>query len=230
MSQITLSDLQAAAPAGAKNAFSQATVDLINQIAVDPETAEYVRGNIISYVGVLKDGKYKAEDYINAVTYVSFKLMGDSNQEAWSKTFPARHQRLIQNGVSSKDISAHVSAYNRGKLVNAILEQSLVPVWVMNQDLHQKAINQLAVLMMTATSEKVQSDSAIGLINALKKPDSVKADLNIVMEDNSGMNDMKKALADMAQTQRQLIESGIGIKTITGSKIIEAEAQSDGTH
>lgn len=224
MDTLSRDQMALAVPANLKNSITQEMVDLVNNIVADPLVAEQVRENFISYTGVLKDGKYKTEDYIRAVTYVSFKLMGDTNQDAWCKTFPQRYQRLVQNGAAQKDISAHVSAYNKGKLVNAILEQSLVPTHVLNADLHQKAINHLAYLMENAQSEKVQSDSAIGLIAALKKPET-KAELSITVEDNSGMNEMKQALTRMAETQRELIAGGAGIKTITASKIIEQSPQ-----
>lgn len=220
MDIITREQMALAVPANLKNAITQELCDLLNNIVQDPLIAQQVRDNFISYTGVLKDGKYRTEDYIHAVTYVSFKLMGDSNQEAWSKTHPGRHQALIQKGASQKEISAHVAAYNKGKLVNAVLEQSLVPTHVLNASLHQEAINHLAYLMINAQSEKVQSDSAIGLIAALKKPET-KAEIAVTIEDNSGMNEMKRALEDMAARQQQLIQDGAGIKTITASKIIE---------
>lgn len=225
---ITLEEVAAALPASLKRSVSQSMVDTLNTIASDPETTEYIRNNFVTYVSVLRDGKYKTEDYLSAVAYVSYKLMGDNNQDAWAKTFPGRHAALMQRGASPKEISAHVSAYNKGQLVNRILEQSLVPSWVLNQGIFQQAINQQAELMMTAQSEKVRSDAANSLLTHLKRPETLKAELSIEVTDNSGMNEMKRAMEIMARRQQELLQGGARLSEITDATIIEHEAQPNG--
>src|SRR5690606_8245933 len=134
-------------PAQFRGNVTQELVDNLNAISLDPIMADSIRENFISYSAVLKEGRFKLDEYLNAVAYVSYKIMGNTNQDAYAKTFPARYQSLVARGASSKDISSYVAMYNKGKLVNMILEQTLVPSWVLNQDLHQKAINRLADLM-----------------------------------------------------------------------------------
>lgn len=200
-------------PTQFRSNINQQFVDNINNISSDPLAAENIRDNFISYSGVLKEGKFKIEEYLNAVAYVSYKVMGHSNKEAYAKVFPQRMSALIAAGRSDKDISSYVSAYNKGKLVNMILEQTLVPTWVLNQDLHQKAINKLADLMMTAQSEKVQAESAIGLIAALGKPKEGNFQINIGETENAGMKEMRQMLEEVARNQREAIQSG-SMKTI----------------
>lgn len=205
--------------------------DTLNNITSDPIAAEQIRENFLSYSAVLKEGKFKTEDYINAVAYVSYKLMGYTNEDSYARTFPQRYATLLAKGTSKKDISSYVSAFHKGKLVNMIMEQSLVPTWVLNQDLHQKALNRLADLMVNATSEKVQSDSAIGLLAALKKPEAkgnFQIDLNQV--ESAGMKDMRDMLGQLAQQQRKLIEQG-EMKTIdvAASKLVNKPADQDVT-
>ena len=220
---LTQQMIEKALPANLKNAVNQSLVDMVNNASTDDLVAEQIRNNFVSYTGVLKDGKFKAEDYVNAVTFVSYKLMGQSNQDAYVRTFPQRYQKLMAEGRTSKDIAAYVSAYARGKLVNAILEQSLVPTWVLNQDLHQKAINRLADLMVNAASEKVQSDSASALLTHLAKPKEVGPLLNIDMREQSGINELRDLLGKMAQGQVAALQNGESIKTITGARIIDGE-------
>jgi hypothetical protein len=224
---VTQDDLKRALPQHLRASVTQAMADTLNNISADPLVAESIRDNFLGYSGVLKEGKFKTEDYINAVAYVSFKLMGYSNEDAYARTFPTRYATLLAKGVSKKDISAYVSAFHRGKLVNLIMEQSLVPTWVLNQDLHQKALNRLADLMTNATSEKVQSDSAIGLLNALKKPEA-KGDfqINLNQPESSGMKEMQGMLEQLAKQQRKLIEQG-DMKTIdvAASKLVNKPAE-----
>jgi hypothetical protein len=214
-----------ALPPNLKGAATQQLVDMVNNVVTDPLIAEQVRNNFISYTGVLKDGKFKTEDYLNAVTYVSYKLMGDSNQDAYFKTFPQRYQALTAKGATTKEISAYVSAFNKGKLVNLILEQSLVPTWVLNQDIHQKAINRLSDLMMTADSQKVQADAAIGLLTHLAKPKEAGPLVNFNVPESSGMAEMKELLGKMAAQQQALIAQGVTAKDIAAQKIIDVEVK-----
>lgn len=214
-----------AVPANLKSAITPQLVDLVNNIAADPLVAEQVRNNFISYTGVLKDGKFKTEDYIHAVAYVSYKLMGDSNQDAYFKTFPARYQALMAKGSTPKDISAYVSAYNKGKLVNLVLEQTLVPAWVLNQDLYQRALNVQADLMMNAASEKVRTDAANSILTHLTKPKEAGPLINIDARETSGMTELKEMLGKLATQQRDLIASGVTAKAIAAQPIIDVEAK-----
>lgn len=220
---LTVQQVAQALPPNLKSAATQQFVDQINNIVSDPIVAEQVRENFISYTKVLQEGKFKTEDYLHAVTYVSFKLMGMSNQDAYCRTFPQRHAALVARGTPAKDIAAYVSAYHRGKLVNLILEQSLVPSWVLNQDAYQKAINTQVDLMTNAQSELVRTQAANSILTHLAKPKEAGPLVNIDMRENSGMNELKNMLVDLATKQRELISNGVPTKAIAEQPIIEGE-------
>lgn len=220
---LTIQEVEKALPPNLKTAVTQSLVDRINGIVSDPIVAEQVRNNFISYTKVLQDGKFKTEDYLHAVTYCSFKLMGLSNQDAYFRTFPQRHAALVAKGTSAKDIASYVSMYNKGKLVNMIMEQTLVPSWVLNQDAYQKAINTQVELMTTAASEMVRTQAANSILTHLAKPKEAGPLVNIDMRENSGMNELKDALVKLATQQRELIQSGVSTKSIAEQTIIEAE-------
>ena len=93
--------------------------------------------------------------------------------------------------------------------MNLILEQSLIPSWVLNQDLYQKAINVQAELMMTANSEKVRSDAANSLLNHLRPPEVQKVELDIGVKPNNMLEDLKNSLFDLAAQQQKVIEAGV---------------------
>lgn len=227
---LTEEDVKRALPQNLRSAVNQSLVDMLNNISTDPLAAENIRDNFVSYSSVLKDGKFKTEDYINAVAYVSYKIMGHTNEDAYAKTFPQRYARLLANSATKKEISSYVAAYHKGKLVNLIMEQSLVPSWVLNQDLFQKALNTQAKLMLTATSELVRTQAANSILTHLKKPEP-KGDfqINLNQADNSGLAEMRNMIGQLAQQQRTLIEQG-SMKTIdvAGSKLIKEEAEDVG--
>ena len=77
---MTIEDLKLALPKGLQHQANQEFADKVNSIAAEPETAEEVRNNFITYAKVLQEGKYKTEDYLNAVTYCTFKIMGYTNR------------------------------------------------------------------------------------------------------------------------------------------------------
>ncbi|MFA7188522.1 MAG: hypothetical protein WC117_00370 [Sphaerochaetaceae bacterium] len=220
---LTKKEIELSLPAHLKSSATQELADKVNAVTSDPIMAEHIRDNFISYVGVLREGKFKTEDYLNAVTYTSYKLMGYSNQDAYFKTFPARHQALVAKGTSSKDISAYVSAYHKGKLVTMIIEQSLVPSWVLNQDVYQKAINVQADLMLNAQSEKVRSDAANSLLTHLSKPKEAGPLINIDMRETSGMKEMQEMMMQIATRQREAIGAGVTTKEIAAQRIFHDE-------
>lgn len=209
----TIESVKASVPAHMKSGVTQSLVDNLNGIAQDPIMAENIRDNFVSYSSILKEGKFKIEEYLNAVAYVSYKIMGNTNEEAYAKTFPQRYARLIANGTTKKDIASYVHAYNKGKLVNLILEATLVPTWVLNQDIHQKAINRLADLMQNAASEKVQAESAAALLTHLGKPKEGSFQINIGETENAGMREMRELMREVAMNQREAIQQG-RMKTI----------------
>lgn len=222
---LTELELRTALPPALKSAATPELLAKVNAIVNDPLELEAIRDNFVTYAGVLADGKYKMDDYLSAVKYVSYKLMGNSNQDAWAKTFPQRHAAMVAAGKSSKEMSSHVAMYNKGKLVNAIMEQSIIPTWVLNQDKFQDAINIQYDLAQNAQSEKVRSDAANSLMTHLAKPKDVGGiQLNIDTVGGKTMDQLRDTLNQMSGVARQLIGEGVDIKAIAAHRIIEHEA------
>ncbi|ABK54430.1 gp69 [Escherichia phage N4] len=220
---LTKKDIVSALPPQFKSSVTDQLVDMINNVTQDQTAAEQIRNNFVTYAGVMKDGKFKTQDYLNAVQYVTYKHMGYSNKDAYFKTFPNRQAELVARGTSEKDISAYVSAYHRGKLVNLIMEQSLIPVWIVNQDLFQEALNHQAWLMKNATSEKVQCDAANSILTHLQKPKDAVTNINLDLRENSGLTELKNTLTQLAEAQKAAIEAGTPTKVIAGSTLVRED-------
>ncbi len=211
---LTVDELQSCLPQHMKSSATQSLADKVNQLAADPDVADQIIRNFTTLASVLRDGKYKLDDYISAVHYVSFKLMGHTNKDAYKYAFPQRYQRLVAKGASDKDISAYVAGYTKGKLVGSLLEQAAIPVWVLNQGTFQDAINRQAHLMMHADSEKVQTEAANSLLTHLKRPETKQVELSLDMGETDNMRSMKDMLSKMAETQQQLIQQGVNTRRI----------------
>lgn len=229
--QLTIEQFQKCLPKQVAKSVSPELIGSINGLIQNPDLCETYRENILSYTSVLKDGRYKITDYLNAVRYVSHKAMLCSNVVAWTKTFPDRYQRLIKNGSSDKDISAHVAAYNKTKLVNAILEQTMVPTWVLNSDLNQKAINVLAYEMVNSKADIARVTAAKSLYEATKQPEKTQFEIDISIREDKTISDLKATMAQMALAQKNEIEEGnMTVKQVAHSQIIEAEQTGEATN
>ena len=215
-----------AVPPNLKNAVSDELVDRLNAITSDQILAEEVRNNFISYASVLREGKFKLEDYLNAVTYVSHRLNGDTQHDAYFKTFPSRYQNLMALGKTPKEISNYVAMFNKGKLVQKIQEQTLTPAWVMNQDMFQAALNtNYQIMMDDDVSPKVRVEAANSLLTHLQKPKEVTPAVNIDLRESSGLSELKKALGQLATQQQQLIEQGGSTRDVAAQRIIDVSVQ-----
>lgn len=221
MSTLTLEQFRSVLPEKVKKSLNQELIDQINTTLSDPEAYEQYRDNLLSYTRVMAEGKFKITNYIDAVRYVSFKLMGCTNIDAYSRTFPNKITRFNNQGVSSKDIASYVTAYNKSKLVNLIYEQTLIPSYVLNQDLYQRALNVQADLMMNAKSEKVRTEAANSLLNQLKMPEKQKVELDIGVKEDSSIAALRATTLELARQQRLMIEAGaVDAQQIAHTKLI----------
>ena len=204
---LTLQEVQDTLPAGQKGHITQDMVNQLNALSKDPEEARHIRENFITFSQVLSEGRFKLGDYVRAVMYVSHKVMGKSNLDAYKSTFPDRYKQMVADGRSGKDIASYVAAYNKGKLVNLVYERAMIPTWVLNQDIFQSAINtQYEIMQNPTVSDKVRVEAANSLLTHLKKPESNKAELKVEVAMNDGMKALEQRLGEMAQMQLNTIE------------------------
>ena len=208
MSALTIDQFKQALPDKVKKSINQELIDQINGTLSDPEMFESYRENLLSYTRVMADGRFKVDSYVQAVKYVSHKLMGCTNIEAYTKTFPDKYTRFVAQGVQAKDIASYVTAYNKSKLVNLIFEQTLIPSYVLNQDLYQKALNVQADLMVNSGSDKVRCDAANSLLTHLKMPETQKVELEIGVKEDSSIAALRQATLELARQQRLSMEAG----------------------
>ena len=128
---LTLAELSSALPKHHRSKVTPQFLATVNGMVTDPHEAEVFSKNMLTYADVLSSGAYKLTDYVNAVMFVSFKMIGLTNLEAYKRTFFAKYTDMVNRGYDSKTIAAHVAGYNKNKLVNAIYEQSLIPDHIM---------------------------------------------------------------------------------------------------
>ena len=197
-------------PPAIKKNITPDVIDVINSHLATSESREMFRENLISFSSVLQEGRFKFEDYISAVKYVSYKMLGDSNVVAYTKTFPDRYQRLCDEGMSDKAISAYVAAYHKTKLVTLIFGQTIMPVHIVHQNLfHESIITMAEIMRDTDTSPKVRSDTAYNLATLLKPPEEAKIKLDVSLNEDSAITALKETTMALVAQQRNMLNAGL---------------------
>jgi len=216
---LTLVQLQASMPKKFRHNVTEDMVKFINATEGD-EFRDIYKENLLGFSDVMQLGRYGMTEYLNAVKFVSYKLLGDSNTIAYAKVFPDRYQRLVDKNTPMKTISSFSTTYNKGALVHKILERTLVPVHILNMDIHQEAINIQAELMRDAKSETVRQKAAECLIMQLKAPEAAKIEIDVNYS-NDSIDELRATTRALAQQQMKLIESGaVTAQTVAHSDII----------
>lgn len=196
----------------------------INNTLSDPEELELFKENLLTYAKVLQMGKFSMDQYLNAVRYVGFKVMGLNNKEAYTRTFPEKVREFTARGVAPKDIASYTTAYNKSKLVTLIFEQTLIPTHILNAPMFQQAINVQAEIMMdTKQSGKVRSDAANSLMTHLKPPESKKVELDISVAHVDIIAQYESAMLKMAEKQMELVSAGGDLKQIVNTPLLIGE-------
>lgn len=226
MDVLTEEQFKDALPPKMKRAVNPSLIVAINNTLSAPEEYENFRDNLIGYASVMKDGRFKLTSYIQAVRYCSYKFMGCTNIEAYSRAFPEKIKKFHAQGVSPKDIASYNTAYNKSKLVSLIMGQSLTPTWILNQDKFQEAINVQADLMLNANSEKVRSDAANSLLTHLKQPETAKIALDVVVTEDSAVAALQRAtLAHVAHLQQSLRAGITDMKEVAATAVFIDKAE-----
>tara|TARA_B100000953_G_scaffold330_1_gene337 strand:+ start:657 stop:1430 length:774 start_codon:yes stop_codon:yes gene_type:complete len=186
----------------------------------DSELRRVFRDNTLTYSSVLSTGKYSLAAYVNAIKFVSLKLMGDKSSVAYSKVFPDRYQNLIDKGASASYIASFADNYSKTGLITKIMEQTMVPTHILNAGVYQEAINVQAELMHTAKSELVRQKAAESLMSNLTAPTAAKVEIDIGYS-NDVVDDLRATTKALAQQQLKMILNGqSSAKEVAHSEII----------
>ena len=224
---LELEPIKRLVPKGQRTLITQEFLNKVEASVNDSAIAEQFKENFITYLNVLSSGKYKMEDYINAVKYVSYKLLNYSNIDAYATTFPERYQRLVDQG--QEQIDAYCSMYNKNKLVMQIYEQTIVPTHVLNAPLHQEALNELAKMIKDPDVRgmtKVKACEAI--LSHTKAPEIVENRFTIGIEQQETIADLRAITEELADTYRMVVEKGHKkLKEVAEAKIIDVTVEED---
>jgi len=216
---MTLEELKRDVPKHSKNLITQNLVDVFNKLEEDEghDFAEQYKQNFISMSSILKSGNYSVTDYTNAIKFVSYKLMENSDIDAYHMTFPDRVNRIMtkwrEKGLDDetirfKKLSPYVSAYKRNDIVMKVMEQALVPSKILNAPLFQQALNVQADLMLNANSEMVRMSAANSILQYTAPNETTKIELDVGVKGNDEVQALRDEMQRLAAQQQIAITSG----------------------
>lgn len=220
MNKITKEDLKVVMQPRFVNAIPDEAIDWINDLISDPDMGESYHENMVTYQSVLLEGRYKTESYLNAVKYCTHIVRGDTQKDSYAITFPNRLKEWDLQSKPAKERASIISGYHRTQLVQKILSQAMIPVWLTNQDTYQEAVNTQAELMRYSKSDMVRHLAAKNLLETLARPTEAKISIDINQKENVFMKELKDSVEDLVIAQKKAIESGaMSVKDIAESTI-----------
>jgi len=206
--------------------ISDELVDELNKLTNDEEYGEQFREEFLTHVNVLdQNSNWSLTKYKNAIKFFALTQQEYSLVDAYCIVFPERLKARYARGESKLNMGGEASRFNSSELVNKIRQQALVPLHLVNQGLLQKAINKQAELMMHAKSEMVQQKASETLIRELRPPETSKIELDIGVKPMDSIADLRKATEELVNAQHASITSGVKVKEIAESRIIDAEIE-----
>jgi hypothetical protein len=141
--------------------------------------------------------------------------MGHTNQQAYSIALGNRYQELVAKGYDDQRISSHVAAYHKGNLVQKLLAQSTIPLYMLYQDEAHKAIKTLVQVMENEdTSPRTRAEAADKLLTHIKRPESAKIELEVSQKQGDGMQELAVMMRELASKQLAAIQAGGSVKTV----------------
>jgi len=201
-----------------RNWASQELVTTLNSLETDG--ADLVRENWLTHANVLREGIYSMDQYTTAIKYVSLKQIGHTNQQAYSIALSDRYQDLRAKGYDDQRISSHVAAYHRGALVQKLLAQSTIPLYMLYADEAHQAIAVLVDVMTSEnSSQKTRAEAADKLLTHVKRPEAAKIELEVSQKAADGMNELTVMMRDLAQRQLAAIAQGGNVKQVANLPI-----------
>ena len=176
---------------------------------------------LVTFSSVLKNGRYKADSYIKAVQYASYRQMNLSMTEAYKRTFPdrcfRRHDQTEKKPQGT--IEALASIYDKTQIVQGILTQMQIPLHIMMMSERVRAANVLAYLMVNASNERIQMESADKLLNHINIPETMKVEMDVGFKADETLTQLNATLNKIADVAQSRIKAG----TLTPVEVLEHE-------
>ena len=216
--------LQKVLPKKHSSAITDDVVEFLNNAETNPNTIDEFRENFMTYSKVLSEGKYSLAEYVNAVKFVTNKMLGYTDIDSYALVFPERYERIMEDNNNNRDIvSVYASRYKKTKLVTQIFEQTILPSYIYNAPYFQEAILEAVKIMQTSKSDIARVNACSIVLTHTKPPEDQKLQLEIGVKENNEVADLMSSMKDLANTQLEMLKQGATIKQISSTEVVSPE-------
>lgn len=194
-------------------AVKEKALDFINKTiqGENPAVAEYFRNTCINVMDSMfgSGSRINLQDYLNAALFVTYRSMGDTKTRAYTKVFPDRVQRMQREGQSMAHLNSYADIYSKNQCVVDIQAKMLLPTHIVCHDLFYEAMRVTADIMNdTKVSPKVRVEAANNIMSHTKQPEIKKQELDIRINESNEIEQLKDALFNLSERQRNNIIEG----------------------
>lgn len=224
-----LATIKAQVPEQFRGAITQELLDKLHSLESNPVLADHIRETMVDYISVLRDNPTSMDNYLRLVTFLTGRMRGDDILVCYAKAYPERYTQLAQLGTSEAKIRSHAAMVEKGKMYVAMLQQVLVPSWILNQSAYQKAVSTQLDLMENSDSDLVRTQAANSLLTHLGRP---KEAANVTINNNqvnAGAGDLdmlRNMMSDLSNRQRNSIKGG----SASTRDVLDLKANEDGSY
>ena len=201
--------------------FQDKEKDLITKICSEGFDEDEFVDSLIAFEDIGRTSRNSTEQYIKAVQFTTYVVMGDSYTEAFKKTHPDRAMKA----TSDENIASYASIYANGRLVKEIMQRMTLHNSMLFKDKEFKARKELFnILMDESQSGKTRVEAGkVFLDNQYREQKDAGININMNMGGGSAIDDINQALTKLANKQKDAIEAGyMDLKEVAEAKIIEA--------
>lgn len=202
-------------------------IDFLNNAEKDPLIIDEFRENFLTYSKVFNEGKFRMQDYVKAIRFVTYKGLGYTDLQSYSMVFPEKYQELIErHGEEQKDIiSSYASNYKRTKLVSRIMEQTIIPSYIYNAPLFQEALLELTDIMRNSKSDIARVNAAGQILHYTEPPEEHKLQIEIGVKEGGVVSELKDAMKELANQQLKSIQRGTDVIEIAHKEIVTSKEE-----
>jgi hypothetical protein len=220
--EFTLEELQKKFPKKAKS-ITEETVQLLNDANNDPtfNGDEFIRA-MVDYQSVMIEGSYSMKEYINALKFVAYLATdADNLTEAYKKarandTFVQERLEAKTDSNEYKELTNAASRYRKTPLVQKLLTQSNMPLYLMFQGTTYQAVAVLSNEMHTAAFSKDRISAAKAILEHVKPPENLQIELEVgpSAEAQSMQSQLSAQLAETVAMQKRMLDAGVDISQV----------------
>lgn len=213
--------IRSSVPRNFRGHINEEFIDELSKAFSDPDWSREFKENFLTYSKVLNecDANVNIWDYVNAVKFITYKMMGYSIDEAWKRVFPKKAEECIKNG-KKEFINRYANGYNKREIVIKIAKQAMIPSYILNAPMYQRALNVLNDMLDDPSVRGMAKVKACEtILNYTKPPEVNKAEVQVTIKQNDAITELREIAEAFAKSQQKAIVDG----NLSAEDIIEAD-------